>query len=138
MKIYSATTNAFYAPEFQSDYEAAGTWPADGIEVSDDDYNALMTAQSTGQVIAADANGYPVAVNPPPPTAEETQAQVNAEARAYLASTDWYIIRQGETGEVTPPEILTEREAARGRVVETPDAPEATTAAPRPARSKKG
>lgn len=44
--------------------------------------------------------------------------QANSEARAYLAETDWYVIRQQETGEPVPDEILTERAAARARVVE--------------------
>jgi hypothetical protein len=41
----------------------------------------------------------------------------NAEARAYLASTDWLIIRLQETGEAVPSEILTLRAEARLKVV---------------------
>jgi len=59
-------------------------------------------------------------------TAEMKQAQaerqqqeaINTEARAYLASTDWYVIRFQETAEPIPPDILIERQAARERVVE--------------------
>jgi hypothetical protein len=51
-------------------------------------------------------------------TAEQLQAEVNDEARAYLLSTDWYVIRSQETGEAIPAEILAERQAARDRVVE--------------------
>lgn len=52
----------------------------------------------------------------PEPSNEQVQAKVNAEARVYLASTDWYVIRMIETGEDIPAEILTERAAARARV----------------------
>ena len=52
------------------------------------------------------------------PTPEQEQARVNTESRAYLASTDWYVIRQQETGEQVPDEIMAERAAARARVVE--------------------
>jgi len=42
----------------------------------------------------------------------------NAEARAYLASTDWYIVRKQETGKDVPAEVLTKREEARLSVIE--------------------
>lgn len=44
--------------------------------------------------------------------------QANAEARAYLSSTDWYVIRMQETGEPVPEDVLAKRAAARARVVE--------------------
>lgn len=53
----------------------------------------------------------------PQPTPEQLQELVNAESRAYLASTDWYVIRLQETGAPIPAEILDERAAARARVV---------------------
>lgn len=42
----------------------------------------------------------------------------NIEARAYLASTDWYVIRQQETGQPAPEEVLASRAAARAKVVD--------------------
>ena len=48
---------------------------------------------------------------------EQLQAQINSEALAYLASTDWYVIRMHETGEPVPEGVLAERETARARVV---------------------
>lgn len=50
------------------------------------------------------------------PDPEQLQEQVNAESRAYLASTDWYVIRQQETGEAVPGDVLADRAAARSRV----------------------
>ncbi len=44
------------------------------------------------------------------------QAGINADARAYLASTDWYVIRYQETGAPIPAEVLSERRAARERI----------------------
>lgn len=40
----------------------------------------------------------------------------NAEARAYLADTDWYVVRQAETGEVIPEDISLARAKAREAV----------------------
>jgi hypothetical protein len=47
----------------------------------------------------------------------EAQAVINKTARDYLASTDWYITRQSETGVVVPTDVLTKREAARVSVI---------------------
>lgn len=55
---------------------------------------------------------------PPIAPAPDSQEAISAQARAYLASTDWYVIRYQETSEPIPPDILIERQAARGRVVE--------------------
>jgi hypothetical protein len=58
-----------------------------------------------------------VIVNPPP-TPEQLQQQTNAQARAYLASTDWYVIRMQERGTAIPQEILDARQAARDSIIE--------------------
>ena len=49
--------------------------------------------------------------------AANTQAELNATSRAYLASTDWYITRKAETGDAVPSEITTLRTAARDAIV---------------------
>ena len=41
----------------------------------------------------------------------------NKVARDYLDSTDWYIIRNTETGVVIPTDILTKRQTAREAIV---------------------
>lgn len=46
------------------------------------------------------------------------QAQINEQSRKYLASTDWYVIRETETGIPCPAEIKTQRTAARLAIVE--------------------
>lgn len=42
-----------------------------------------------------------------------TPAQRNAEALAYLASTDWYVVRKAETGAEIPADIAKGRQEAR-------------------------
>ncbi len=52
---------------------------------------------------------------------EATQAEqdaVDTEARAYLASTDWYLVREMETGVPTPQEVKDARQDARLKVSE--------------------
>lgn len=56
--------------------------------------------------------------------AEEAQrAADNTEARAYLASTDWYVIRLQETGQPVPEDVLASRAAAREKVIHQPATP---------------
>jgi|TARA_R100000081_G_C4760325_1_gene139477 hypothetical protein len=46
------------------------------------------------------------------------QDAIDTEARAYLASTDWYLVREMETGVPTPQEIKDARQEARLKVSE--------------------
>jgi hypothetical protein len=48
----------------------------------------------------------------------QNQAAINYEARKFLAETDWYVIRNQETGEHVPQEILEARQSARDSVIE--------------------
>ncbi len=45
------------------------------------------------------------------------QQKINSEALAYLASTDWYILREMDEGTPCPEEIKTARQEARNKVV---------------------
>lgn len=49
-------------------------------------------------------------------TAEVEQQRINVEALAYLAATDWLIVRESETQVVCPADIKLERAAARLRI----------------------
>lgn len=48
---------------------------------------------------------------------ELERQRVNAESLAYLASTDWLIIREMDEGTPCPPEIRQARAEARARIV---------------------
>lgn len=50
-------------------------------------------------------------------TAQVEQQKINEESLAYLASTDWMIIRETETGVPCPAEIKQARQAARDRII---------------------
>ena len=51
-----------------------------------------------------------------PKTPEQLQAKTNAESRAYLTSTDWYVARFAETGVPIPADIAEARKLARESV----------------------
>lgn len=109
----SKTTRGFYDAAIHGD-----NMPADVVEISNEDHAALLEGQSNGKLIEFDEAGYPFLTDQSTPTAEQVQAQVNNEARAYLASTDWYVIRLQETGQAVPEYILAARVEARLSVIE--------------------
>ena len=45
------------------------------------------------------------------------QKAINEAAQAYLASTDWYSIREVEGGKAMPSDVKTKRAAERAKVV---------------------
>lgn len=49
--------------------------------------------------------------------AKQNQAQINAQAQAFLAATDYIVVRAAERGEQLSPEFKAERQAARDRIV---------------------
>ena len=49
------------------------------------------------------------------------QKVINETARAYLASTDWYSIREAEGGTAMPSDVKTKRAAERAKVVDYAD-----------------
>lgn len=83
---YSKTTGWFY------DSDIHAVLPEDAIEISADTHARLMEAQSSGQIIAADADGFPVATDPPAPGAEVLAAQVRARRDALIAATDYLVM----------------------------------------------
>jgi hypothetical protein len=48
---------------------------------------------------------------------DQIQARINADALAYLASTDWYVVRFTETAVAIPDDIKTLRQEARDAIV---------------------
>jgi hypothetical protein len=50
-------------------------------------------------------------------SAKVEQEKINAEALAYLASTDWMVIREMDSGLPCPAEVKSARAAARAKIV---------------------
>jgi hypothetical protein len=66
---------------------------------------------------AFDVDGNKVEYNLQAVEAEVVKQKINEESRSYLSSTDWYVIRQQETGVAIPQDILDARQAAREAIV---------------------
>ncbi|WP_368928011.1 tail fiber assembly protein [Citrobacter freundii] len=85
--IYSPQNNAFYPLSLQEVYEQAGSWPADGMEISDDVYEEFLQSPP-GKIRIAGEDGLPVWSEPTPPTHEELIAAAEAQRAELLASAD--------------------------------------------------
>ncbi|WP_439412741.1 tail fiber assembly protein [Enterobacter ludwigii] len=85
--FYSASTYAFYPLEFKKDYEEARTLPEDTVDISEAEYQALLSGQSEGLEIAPDENGRPTLSEPvvdPVVVAEGTQSRLLKEAEDII------------------------------------------------------
>ena len=104
MEIRNAIYNAFGTIDCEINHPTLGWIP---FTASPDD-SEKIGREVHAQIIA----GAAVAVAPyvAPSTSSEQKA---SEARSYLASTDWYVVRRSETGEPIPQDVMDKRAAAR-------------------------
>lgn len=78
--LYSATTGGFYLDPHPNP-ENAPDIPSDAVEITDEQYNALLDGQSNGQKIIADQNGYPMLEDYPPD--DRTDDEIADQALNY-------------------------------------------------------
>lgn len=88
--FYSAKTGGFYASEIHGD-----NIPIDAVEITAERHAALIEGQSQGKRIVADASGFPVLQDPPPPTAIEMWERIKAKRDAIksggiMVGSKWY------------------------------------------------
>ncbi len=91
--FYAKSTGGFYDREIHG-----SNIPSDAVEITSAEHAALLAAQSSGKRIEAYANGYPVAVDPPPPTMAEVQAAALAaiDAAAGAARGRYITVATGQ------------------------------------------
>lgn len=72
---YSPSSNSFFPYSMKDDYENAGTWPADGIEVDESVFLEFAgNAPPEGKQRQPGKDGMPSWVDEPGPTPEEISA----------------------------------------------------------------
>jgi hypothetical protein len=62
-------------------------------EISVEQWQALLTAQSQGKRLIIDDDGVPVALDPLPPTREQIADSMRAKRDHALKATDWLVAR---------------------------------------------
>lgn len=76
---FSASTRGFYDDAIHTSI------PGDAKPITEMQRANLLAAQSAGKVIEADADGLPVAVDPPPPGPPQVVSRFQARAALHLA-----------------------------------------------------
>lgn len=89
MFVYCPASKGFYPLAFKEEYEAAGTWPSSGIEVSEEAYHSLIQGTSQGKDITLDESGVLRLIDPPGPTEDEMAEQVRSRRDKLLDESDW-------------------------------------------------
>lgn len=105
---YAASTGGFYDIAIHG-----GDIPADAVDVTRERHQELLTAQSQGKRITADANGQPIAVDPPSPTEEDLAEKARSTRDALLAACDWVVVRAQESDQPVPAEWAAYRQQLR-------------------------
>ena len=77
--LYSKSTGGFY--DDPKNYKNA---PADLVEITDEVYNSVCGNPPPGKILSADANGYPILVDPSPPSESDLAKKQIAEIEASI------------------------------------------------------
>ncbi|SLM61282.1 MULTISPECIES: tail fiber assembly protein [Dickeya] len=86
--VYSPSQNVIYPAQLYADYQRAGTWPADGIDISDDDavrFNPVN--QPAGKVLGYVA-GALAWVNEPAPSPVQLIKEAELRRQQLLATAN--------------------------------------------------
>lgn len=75
---WAKSTGGFYYPMINT------TMPADSVEITKVYWQELLAGQSSGKLIEADSNGYPVLVDPPGPTKDQTITIISGAIQSAL------------------------------------------------------
>lgn len=107
---YSRTAQGFYSSDLHAHI------PSDAVQISDDQYRALMRGQEQGQTISSNYEGVPYLTSPtlPAATSEDRRKQILAELSTIDAKKVRAISDLLLTGDKTYLEAL-EAEAAKLR-----------------------
>lgn len=80
MYIFSKTTLAFYPVQLKENYISAGTWPDDGVDVTEEIFNEFNSTAPDGKQRGADADGYPAWVDIPQTEVDISTARQQKQA----------------------------------------------------------
>lgn len=80
MYIFSKSTLSFYPAEMEEAYQQAGTWPDDGVDVTEEIFNEFNSTAPDGKQRGADADGYPAWVDIPQTEVDISTARQQKQA----------------------------------------------------------
>ncbi|WP_318385932.1 tail fiber assembly protein [Enterobacter sp.] len=88
MKAYKYANNVFYPYALEQDYRAAGTWPENGIDVSDAIYSEFSGETPPGKMRITDEDGMPAWSDIPPLSTEQLVSIVEQQRQVLRAKAD--------------------------------------------------
>jgi hypothetical protein len=97
--FYSAVTGGFY--------DGGGDIPAGALVISADEHRSLLEGQALGMLIAANPEGYPILVEPPPRSPAFYEAVERGWRDAQLSATDGVVARHRDELEEAQETTLT-------------------------------
>ncbi|EPJ9744663.1 phage tail protein [Pseudomonas aeruginosa] len=91
--MFSPSRVAFYPVSMRETYEASGSWPDDGVLISEEVHTRIMQEQEDGRVVCAGPDGQPMTKEPLPPSTDELAAIERAWRDRQLDATDALVAR---------------------------------------------
>ena len=82
--FYSKTTAGFYPANMRADYDAAGTWPADAVAVTDEDELIIRAGLASGGTVTG-APGAWVVTPPQAETVDDIRKRAIVQIRTIRA-----------------------------------------------------
>jgi len=117
---FSPATGGFYRSDFHDEF------PADAVEITAAEHEALLQAQMEGKRIEAGPDGRPVAADRPPPSAADLAAAARVQRDRLLAACDWTQVPDSPLDAAAKAEWASYRQALRD-VPEQPGFPSTVT-----------
>lgn len=90
--MFSPSGSTFYIKEMQSQYEAAGSWPQDPVEIDDDFAERFMGQPPEGKTRGSGPDGMPAWVDAPSPGHEERLARAGERKKSLLSMASQKIV----------------------------------------------
>lgn len=84
MIFFSKSRIAFFDDRFKGSFDKAGSWPADAVEITQEQYITYSNPPPNGKVLGAGKVGFPSWVDKPAPTADELKSLAEQEKTALM------------------------------------------------------
>lgn len=85
--IFSPKQNAFYPLSLKEDYELAGSWPDDGVPVTEEVFKEYTAQPPSGKIRGA-VNNAPAWLDAPAPTHEEMVSEAERKKAELRKNAD--------------------------------------------------
>lgn len=82
--VYSASLNMICAVALKHDYELAGTWPGDAVELEQSTALEFMGEAPQDKIMRAGPDGLPAWANTPPPSPAQLSEQAEQRKTSLL------------------------------------------------------